>query len=214
MSWPKSYTNHASPLPLILLGTFLFICSARTAQAFSWPWQSQKPLLDYSYDNSYAQYPEYPEGVIGSPVVGIYLGATYASVAIYRNKSVEIITNKHGSRVIPNVVTFTKSEPLIGEHLEFDPMHTVYNMERLIGRNFNDFAVYEAIKHFPFKVVSVDNKPRIEVQLKSKSRFLPEEITAVVLQGIKKKAEEYLEANVTRAVISVPADFNDAQRVC
>jgi len=214
MSRTTSQKNHASSTPLILLGAFLFICFAGTAQAFPWPWQSQKPLLDYPH-NSNAEYAGYYEDLIRGPIVGIHLGEAYASVAIYRNESVEMIPMKDGSRVIPNVVKFTESEALIGEYLEGDPTHVIFNMERLIGRNFNDVVVRKAIKHFPFKVVDVDNKPRVEIHLKSKTlHFSPEEITAMVLREMKKKADEYLGADTTYAVVSVPADFNDAQRVC
>jgi heat shock protein 5 len=209
MSQPRSQTNHASSLPLVLFGAFLFICFAGTTQAFPWPWQSQKPLRDYSY------YMDYAEVETDSTILGIHLGATYASGAIYRNGSVEMIPNKDGRHVIPNVVKFTDGEPLTGYDLEVDPAHTIFNMERLIGRNFNDPVIQEAIEYLPFKVVNVDNEPRIEIQVNSKKlRFSPQEISAIILAEIKKEAEEYLGANVTYAVITVPADFNDAQRVC
>lgn len=211
MSRLCSRTNHVSSLPLILLGAFLFICFAGTTQAFPWPWQSQKTLRDYSYGIGYTRYPV----EIDSPVLGIHLGATYASGAIYRNGSVEMIPNKDGSRIIPNVVKFTDGKPLTGYDLEVDPAHTIFNMERLIGRKFNDSVVQEAIEHLPFKLVNVDNEPRIEIQVNSKKlSFSPQEISAIILGGIKKEAEEYLGAKVTNAVITVPADFDDAQRVC
>jgi molecular chaperone DnaK (HSP70) len=150
-----------------------------------------------------------------STILGIHLGATYASGAIYRNGSVEMISNKDGRHVIPNVVKFIDGKPLTGYDLEVDPAHTIFNMERLIGRNFSEPVIHEAIKYLPFTVVNVDNEPRIEIQVNAKKlRFSPQEISAIILDKIKKQAEEYLGTNITYAVITVPGDFNDAQRVC
>jgi heat shock protein 1/8 len=122
-----------------------------------------------------------------------------------------------GNRTTPSYVAFTESERLIGDaaknQVAMNPVNSVFDAKRLIGRAFNDPAVQSDMKHWPFKVVDVAGKPVIEVEFKGeRKRFNPEEISAMVLVKMKETAEDYLGHPVTDAVVTVPAYFNDAQR--
>lgn len=149
--------------------------------------------------------------------IGIDLGTTYSCVGVYRNGQVEIINNDAGNRTMPSYVSFTDTERLIGDaaknHCVINPSNTVFDVKRMIGRSYNDKLLQQDIKHFPFKVVNNGGKPAIKVKyLKEEKTFAPEEISAMVLGKMKKCAEDYLGEKVTKAVITVPAYFNDAQR--
>lgn len=213
MSQPRPRTNHASSLPFILLGISILLCSIGTTQAFPWPWQSQKPLISSNaIDIDHVPYPEQTE--TGNQVIGIHLGDTYARVGIFRNDSFEMITNKFGNSIIPNMVNFTDYGPLVGDELEVDSAHTIFGMERLIGRSFDDPVVQDAIEQFPFKIINMDNKPYIEVEAYTQViNYSPEDITTFVLGRMRQLAEEYLGVNIHDAIVTVPVDFNDAQRV-
>ena len=94
-----------------------------------------------------------------------------------------------------------------------NPHNTVFDAKRLIGRDFNDQAIQEDMKHWPFKVISEGGKPKIQVEFKGETKnFFPEEISAMVLVKMKETAEAYLGHDVSEAVITVPAYFNDSQR--
>lgn len=142
----------------------------------------------------------------------------YFSVGVFKNGRVEIIANDQGNRITPSYVAFTEEgDRLIGDaaknQLTTNPEHTIFDVKRLIGREWNDEAVQKDIKHYPFKVVNKNNKPHIQAKVGDSLKvFAPEEISAMVLGKMKDIAEGYLGKKVTNAVVTVPAYFNDAQR--
>ena len=150
--------------------------------------------------------------------IGIDLGTTYSCVGVWQNDRVEIIANDQGNRTTPSYVAFTDSERIIGDGAKnqaaTNPINTVFDAKRLIGRRFNDIETQSDIKHFSFKVSDKgDDKPIINVTYKDEEKsFLPEEISSMILVKMKEIAEAYLGDEVKKAVITVPAYFNDAQR--
>ena len=150
--------------------------------------------------------------------IGIDLGTTYSCVGVWQNGGVEIISNDQGNRTTPSYVAFTESERLIGDpaksQCSSNPENTVFDVKRLIGKKFNDETVQNDAKHFPFKIVNMGGgKTGVQVEYKDEMKsFSPEEISAMVLTKMKSIAESYLGEEVTQAVITVPAYFNDAQR--
>jgi molecular chaperone DnaK (HSP70) len=151
-------------------------------------------------------------------VIGIDLGTTYSCVGVVKNGRVEIIANDQGNRITPSYVAFTADgERLIGDaaknQLTSNPENTVFDAKRLIGRQFRDPSVQADMKYWPFAVVDNNNKPVIRIKSGAGEKlFAPEEISAMVLTKMKEIAEAYLGENVTHAVVTVPAYFNDAQR--
>lgn len=148
--------------------------------------------------------------------IGIDLGTTYSCVATYEN-NVEIIANEQGNRVTPSFVAFTDKERLIGDAAKnqaaLNPRNTVFDAKRLIGRRFDESSVQKDIKTWPFKVVDRDGNPYIEVEyLGERKQFSPQEISSMVLVKMKEIAEAKLAQKVEKAVITVPAYFNDSQR--
>jgi len=131
---------------------------------------------------------------------------------------VEIIANDQGNRTTPSYVAFTDTERLIGDAAKnqtaMNPENTVFDAKRLIGRKYTDKCIQDDMKHWPFKVVEQDGgKPFIQVAYKGEVKtFRPEEISSMVLIKMKEISEAYLNTPVTKAVITVPAYFNDAQR--
>jgi len=150
--------------------------------------------------------------------IGIDLGTTYSCVGVWQNERVEIIANDQGNRTTPSYVAFTDTERLIGDaaknQVAMNPTNTVFDAKRLIGRRFSESAVQSDMKHWPFKVVAKgDDKPHCAVQFKGETKeFLPEEISAMILTKMKETAESYLGKKVGKAVVTVPAYFNDSQR--
>jgi L1 cell adhesion molecule like protein len=152
-----------------------------------------------------------------TPAIGIDLGTTYSCVGVFQHGKVEIIANDQGNRTTPSYVAFTDTERLIGDaaknQVAMNPQNTVFDAKRLIGRNFNDDSVQRDMAHWPFKVVSEANKPKIQVEYKCETKtFNPEEVSSMVLTKMKETAEAYLGHSVKDAVITVPAYFNDSQR--
>ncbi|KAL9174644.1 hypothetical protein ABFS82_02G064700 [Erythranthe guttata] len=152
-------------------------------------------------------------------IIGIDLGTTYSCVGVYRQGKLEIIANDQGNRITPSWVAFTDTERLIGEaaknQASLNPERTIFDVKRLIGRKFDDVEVQRDMKMLPYKVVDKDGKAYIEVKINKEGEirvFSPEEISAMILTKMKQTAEAYLGNKVNRAVITVPAYFNDAQR--
>ncbi len=150
--------------------------------------------------------------------IGIDLGTTYSCVGVWLNDKVEIIPNDQGNNTTPSYVAFTEEERLIGDaaknQVARNPKNTVFDAKRLIGRKFTDKCVQDDMRLWPFKVESgVGDKPIITIQFKGESKkFQPEEISSMVLVKMKEVAEAFLSKTVQKAVVTVPAYFNDSQR--
>merc|ERR1719220_2236467 len=129
-----------------------------------------------------------------------------------------VIGIDQGNRITPSYVAFTdENERLIGDaaknQLTSNPKNTIFDAKRLIGRTFSEKAVQNDMKFFPFSVVENRGKPNVEVLVDGKkAKFSPEEVSAMVLTKMKETAEAYLGTQVTHAVVTVPAYFNDARR--
>jgi len=149
--------------------------------------------------------------------IGIDLGTTNSCIGLRINGKIEIIANDQGNRTTPSYVAFNDNERLIGDAAKnqtaMNPTNTIYDAKRLIGRNFNDPIVQSDMKMWPFKVIDCNGKPKICATYKGEEKhFFPEEISAMVLTKMKDIAESYLGYEVKKAVITVPAYFNDSQR--
>lgn len=155
---------------------------------------------------------------ITGPVIGIDLGTTFSCVAVMRKGTgVEVIPNDQGNRITPSYVAFTKSGRLLGEAAKNEaskhPTQTMFDIKRLIGRQFNDPTVREDMKSLPFKVVEDDDKLKVALSVMGEIKYMtPEEVSAMVLTKMKETAEQFLGVDVKHAVIAVPAYFNNAQR--
>ena len=151
-------------------------------------------------------------------VIGIDLGTTYSCVGVWQNNNVEIISNDIGNRTTPSFVSFNDKERLIGDsaksQVNMNPSNTIFDVKRLMGKNFSDKSVQEDMKHLTYKVIdNGSNKPFVKVKYKNEMKeFSPEEISAMILTKMKSIAEDYLGEKVEAAVITVPAYFNDSQR--
>jgi L1 cell adhesion molecule like protein len=150
--------------------------------------------------------------------IGIDLGTTYSAVGVWQNDRVEIIANDQGNRTTPSFVAFTDSERLIGDgaknQVSSNPLNTVYDAKRMIGRKFTDAVVQKELSNFSYKVeADPSDKPVIHVEYMGESKkFYAEEISSMILTKMKDIAESYLGSPVKDAVITVPAYFNDSQR--
>jgi molecular chaperone DnaK len=145
-------------------------------------------------------------------IIGIDLGTTNSCVAVMEGGEPKVIPNEEGGRTTPSIVAFTKSgERLVGQVAKrqaiTNPENTIYSIKRFMGRRFNE--VNDEMKMVPYKVVQQGDHVAVSAQGK---QYTPPEISAMILQKLKKAAEDYVGGPVTEAVITVPAYFNDAQR--
>ncbi|KAG9123726.1 Heat shock protein sks2, partial [Ceratobasidium sp. 392] len=150
--------------------------------------------------------------------VGIDLGTTYSCVGVWQNDRVEIIANDQGNRTTPSYVAFSADERLIGDAAKnqaaMNPRNTVFDAKRLIGRRFDDPDVKKDMTHWPFTVVDKDGSPYVKVDyLGEEKTFSPQEISSMVLGKMKEISEAKLGKTVKKAVVTVPAYFNDSQRL-
>lgn len=146
-------------------------------------------------------------------IIGIDLGTTNSCVAVMEGNDPVVIANSEGGRTTPSIVAFTgKGERLVGQsaknQIVTNPENTIYSIKRFMGNKFEEMS--ENDKKLPYKVVKGTNGT-VKVDIRGKE-YSPEEISAAILQKMKKTAEDYLGESVTEAVITVPAYFNDAQR--
>ncbi len=150
-----------------------------------------------------------------SRIIGIDLGTTNSCVAIMEGSQAKVLENSEGARTTPSVVAFLENdEKLVGQSAKrqavTNAQDTIFASKRLIGRNFDDSSVKKDINKVPYKIVSSDKG---EAWLEAKGeKYSPSQIAAFVLQKMKETAEKYLGQEVTKAVITVPAYFNDSQR--
>merc|ERR1712093_395785 len=150
-----------------------------------------------------------------SKIIGIDLGTTNSCVAIMEGSQAKVLENAEGARTTPSVVAFTDGEEkLIGQPAKrqavTNPENTIFAVKRLIGRNFEDPTVKKDIETAPYKIIKADNN---DAWIEAKgNKYSPSQISAFVLQKMKETAEKYLGQAVSKAVITVPAYFNDAQR--
>ncbi len=149
-----------------------------------------------------------------SKIIGIDLGTTNSCVAVLENGVAKVIENSEGARTTPSIIAYTKDEILVGATAKrqavTNPKNTIYAAKRLIGRKFEEQAVQKDIDLMPYAIVKADNGDAwVEA---NGEKLAPPQISAEVLRKMKKTAEDYLGETVTKAVITVPAYFNDSQR--
>jgi len=148
-------------------------------------------------------------------IIGIDLGTTNSCVAVMEGGDPVVIANAEGSRTTPSMVAFNdKDERLVGQIAKrqaiTNPDNTIFAVKRLIGRKFDSGEVQKDINVLPYKITKAGNGDA-QVQIRGKN-YSPAEISSMILQKMKKTAEDYLGEEVTEAVITVPAYFNDSQR--
>ena len=147
-------------------------------------------------------------------IIGIDLGTTNSCVAILEGKTTKVIENSEGARTTPSIVAYTDTEILVGQPAKRQAVtnakNTIYAAKRLIGRRFDEQAVQKDIKTIPYKIVQSKNG---DAWIGANDQeYAPQQVSAEILRKIKKDAEAYIGSEVTQAVITVPAYFNDAQR--
>ena len=154
-------------------------------------------------------------------IIGIDLGTTYSCVGVVRRNKVEILPNDVGNFTTPSIVGFTETKRCIGEAAKHLSMkyykNTIYDSKRLIGKKFDDPEIQKDIKFWPFKIekdIKYNDRPLIVIEYKNKiEKFYPEDISAMILSKLKEIAENFLGMKVKDAVITVPAYFNQSQRI-
>lgn len=156
---------------------------------------------------------------LGETIIGIDLGTTYSAVGIYENGKVEIIPNEQGNRITPSYVAFDEQgDRLIGDaaknQFSQNPKNTIFEVKRILGRSSSDPTVREDAKNVPFNIDLTGEKPVIEVEAGTgnRKRLRPEAVSGWILGKMKEIAENYLGEEVRKAVVTVPAYFNDEQR--
>ncbi len=144
-------------------------------------------------------------------VIGIDLGTTNSCVSVIEGTSPVVIVNSEGKRTTPSVVSFKEGEIKIGDPAKrqsvINPKNTVYSVKRFIGSNYSE--VKKEAEKMPYTVKETNGKVVVEANGRE---YVPQEVSAMVLQNLKRTAEEYLGEEVKQAVITVPAYFNDSQR--
>ena len=154
------------------------------------------------------------------PIIGIDLGTTFSCVAVYDNeeKKVKVLPNAQGELTTPSWVAFTQSGRVVGQpaktQASMNAANTVYDIKRIIGRSLDDPVTREESRRFPYLIIDGGNgRPVVEVDFRcAKQRFSPEEISSLILAEMKASAEAALGRKVKKAVVTVPAHFNDQQR--
>lgn len=149
--------------------------------------------------------------------VGIDLGTTYSCVGVFQHGKVDIIANDQGNRTTPSYVAFTDTERLVGDaaknQVAMNPVNTIFDAKRLIGRKWDEPTVQSDSKHWPFKIINDGGRPKVQVDYKGEAKtFTPEEVSSMVLVKMKEIAEAYLGKTIKDVVVTVPAYFNDSQR--
>jgi molecular chaperone DnaK len=149
---------------------------------------------------------------MSNKVIGIDLGTSTSCVSVFEGGQPHVIENAEGKRTTPSIVGFSKGERKVGEPAKrqavTNPKNTVYEVKRLMGCKYD--AVINDVKSFTYDVVNDGGMPKIDI--KDEKKFTPEEISSIILQKMKKTAEDYIGEEVSKAVITVPAYFNDDQR--
>ena len=148
--------------------------------------------------------------------IGIDLGTTFSCIGVYRNAAVEIIPNENNDRTTPSIVSFLDDDIYVGEQTEYkrlkDPKNKIYAVKRIIGRDYEHREVQEDINNFSYKVINDNGRPQIEVNSNGIKKYSPEEISAKVLAKLKKSAEAFLQKDIKKVVITVPAYFTERQK--
>lgn len=149
-------------------------------------------------------------------IIGIDLGTTNSCVGIWRNNNLEIIPDIYGNRTIPSVVSFTNRSKYVGKEakkqIELNE-NSFYEVKRLIGKKFDDDTVTDDKQFLTYDLVSGDDgNILIKSSLSSGKKFSPEEISSYILMELKYMAESYLDCNISKVVVTVPAYFNDSER--
>lgn len=146
-----------------------------------------------------------------SRIVGIDLGTTYSLIAFMDQGTPHVIADSEGRTKVPSIVGLTDNGVIVGDpakaHLIRDPSRTIYSVKRFMGKGLED--VKEELKYFPYTLHEKNGVIRIEIGEKT---YSPPQVSAMILKELKRRAEEYLKEDISKAVITVPAYFNDAQR--
>lgn len=152
-----------------------------------------------------------------SYIIGIDLGTTFSVVSVYKNNKVEIIPDDTENTKIPSIVSYYKGKKYVGDTAmklrTIIPEETVFAIKRIIGKRFSDVDVQKEIKRVPYHIVNVEDHPYVKIMQDGEESIIsPEEISGLILTKLKNLAGRYLKQNITEAVITVPAYFNEEQR--